>query len=138
MRVSVNRRGLLAMIAGGLAAGAMPAAAAPARGLIRLRGVVRSAASGPLPPGRLTIRLEEQGIMDAPAKRIAVTTVRSSGRRRSVPFELTVRRGLLTAAVDPGFTVRLERAGRLIAINTSKQRYRGGRDVSLTIEPILY
>jgi len=139
----LSRRTLLAMIGTTVAVtatGSLVAEAAPSsgRGMIRLRGVVRFAASGPLPTGTLTIRLEEQGIMDKAARRIAVTTVRSSGRRRTVPFELMVPRASLARAVDPGFTVRLERNGRLIAINTSRQSYRGGREVSLKIEPILY
>lgn len=112
--------------------------AAPRGGSFRLRGVVRSSASGLVPAGTLRIRLEEQGIMDMPATRIASATVRSSGRRRAVAFEMIVSRNRLNAAVDPGFSVRLERNDRLIAINTSKQRYDGRREVSLRIEPILY
>lgn len=136
----LTRRALLTLIgATAFAAGSAEAvSAAGRRGSIRLRGVVRYAASGPLPPGKLTIRLEEQGIMDKAARRIAVATVRSSGRSRTVSFEMDVPQAALERAIDPGFSVRLERGGRLIAINTSKQSYRGRRAVSLTIEPILY
>jgi uncharacterized lipoprotein YbaY len=136
----LTRRALLTLIGATalVAGGADAASAARGRASIRLRGVVRYAASGPLPPGRLTIRLEEQGVMDKAARRIAVATARSTGRSRTVSFEMDVPRASLERAVDPGFTVRLERGGRLIAINTSKQSYRGHRAVSLTIEPILY
>ncbi|WP_315918560.1 YbaY family lipoprotein [Mesorhizobium sp. SP-1A] len=141
---AITRRALLSML--GLATVATAAgttlaqAVSPARerGLLRLRGVVRYAANGPLPVGVLTIRLEEQGVMDKAARQIASARVRSDGRRRTVPFEMNVPRAALARAADPGFTVRLERNGRLTAINTSKQRYRGGRTATLTIEPILY
>jgi len=137
--VELTRRALFTLIgATALAAGTDLAGAAGGGGNIRLRGVVRYAASGPLPLGRLTIRLEEQGVMDKPARRIATATVPSPGRGRTVSFDMDVPRAALDRAVDPGFTVRLERGGRLIAINTSKQSYRGRRAVSLTIEPILY
>ncbi|ODT17161.1 MAG: hypothetical protein ABS57_08845 [Mesorhizobium sp. SCN 65-12] len=135
-----TRRALLGLIgATALTAGGIDVAGAAERpDRVRLRGVVRYAANGTLPAGRLTIRLEEQGVMDKAADLIAATSVRSSGRRRLVPFEMDVPKAALRRAVDPGFTVRLERGGRLIALNTSKQRYRGRGDVSLTIEPILY
>ena len=51
---------------------------------------------------------------------------------------MRVKRSALRRAVDPGFTIRLERHGRLIAINTTKQGYSGRGPVSLQIEPILY
>ncbi|MCX8572467.1 MULTISPECIES: YbaY family lipoprotein [Hyphomicrobiales] len=136
----LNRRALLALIGGGAVAatvGIVSVEAAPG-GAFRLRGMVRSTASGPMPVGILKVRLEEQGIMDKAARRIAETTVRSNGRQRVVPFEMVVPRASLARAYDPGFSVRLERNGRLIAINTTKQRYRGGLEASLQIEPILY
>ena len=135
----ITRRSLLGAFGGSVAIMmGMGAAQALPGDRFRLRGTVRYGANGALPPGRLTIRLEEHGIMDKPARRIATATVRSSGRRRSVPFEMLVPRAALASAHAPGFTVRLERNGRLIAINTTSQPFRRGRDVVLTIEPILY
>lgn len=138
-----TRRSLLGMIgsAAFVAAGSgtLMAAQFGAGATMRLRGAVRYAASGPLPPGKLTIRLEEQGLMDAPAGRIASATITSEGRRRAVFFEMQVPRAALARAIDPGFSVHLRRHGRLIAINTVKQPYRrGARNVSLKIEPIIY
>lgn len=103
-----------------------------------LSGTVTNVASGPVPVGRLTIRLEEQGIMDAPAELIARTTAISKGDRHSIRFSMRVKRSALSRAVDPGFTVRLERRQILIAINTTKQGYSGRGKASLQIEPILY
>jgi uncharacterized lipoprotein YbaY len=103
-----------------------------------LTGAVTNVASGPVPAGTVTIRLEEQGVMDVAAKLIAETSVVSDGKATRVPFVLQVPKPELDKAVDAGFTIRVERDGRLIATNTSKQRYSGGSNVSLQIEPILY
>ena len=131
--MSPTRRSFLALIGTGLIA-----SSAEAGDSFVLSGIVTNVASGPIPVGRLTIRLEEQGIMDAPARLIARTTVISKGDRHSIRFSMRVKRSALSRAVDPGFTVRLERHGRLIAINTTKQGYSGRGKASLQIEPILY
>ena len=128
-----TRRSFLALIGTGLIA-----SSAEASDSVVLSGTVTNVASGPMPVGRLTIRLEEQGIMDAPARRIAQTTVISRGNRHSIRFSMRVKRSALRTAADPGFTIRLERDGRLIATNTTKQGYSGRGNVSLQIEPILY
>ena len=128
-----TRRSLLTLIGAGLIA-----SSAEAGDSFVLSGTVTNVASGPVPVGRLTIRLEEQGIMDAPARRIAQTIIISKGNRHSVRFSMRVKRSALRKAIDPGFTIRLERHGRLIAINTTKQGYGGRGKASLQIEPILY
>ena len=131
--MSPTRRSFLALIGTGLIA-----SSAEAGDSFVLSGIVTNVASGPSPVGRLTIRLEEQGIMDAPARRIAQTTIISKGNRHSIRFSMRVKRSALRKAVAPGFTLRLERDGRLIAINTTKQGYDSAGKVSLDIEPILY
>ena len=131
--MSPTRRSFLALIGTGLIA-----SSAEAGDSFVLSGIVTNVASGPIPVGRLTIRLEEQGIMDAPARRIAQTTIISKGNRHSIRFSMRVKRSALRKAVAPGFTLRLERDGRLIAINTTKQGYDSAGKVSLDIEPILY
>ncbi|MCR6500881.1 YbaY family lipoprotein [Shinella sp. CPCC 101442] len=128
-----TRRSFLAFIGAGLVA-----SSAEASDSFVLSGTVTNVASGPVPVGRLTIRLEEQGIMDVVARRIAQTTVISKGNRHSIRFSMRVKRSALRKAVAPGFTIRLERDGRLIAINTTKQAYGGRGKASLDIEPILY
>lgn len=128
-----TRRSFLTLIGAGLIA-----SSAEASDSFVLSGTVTYAAKGAIPPGRLTIRLEEQGIMDAPARGIAAVTVISKGDRHSIRFSMRVKRSALRRAVDPGFTVRLERHGRLIATNTTKQGYGGRGKASLQIEPILY
>ena len=128
-----TRRSFLTLIGAGLIA-----SSAEAGDSFVLSGTVTNVASGPVPVGRLTIRLEEQGIMDAPARLIARTTAISKGDRHSIRFSMRVKRSALSRAVDPGFTVRLERHGRLIATNTTKQGYSGRGKASLQIEPILY
>ncbi len=133
MTTSPTRRSFLTLIGAGLVA-----SSAEAGDSFVLSGAVTYAAKGAIPPGRLTIRLEEQGIMDAPARLIAKTTVISKGDRHSIRFSMRVKRSALRRAVDPGFTVRLERHGRLIATNTTKQGYSGRGKASLQIEPILY
>ena len=131
--MSPTRRSFLALIGTGLIA-----SSAEAGDSFVLSGIVTNVASGPIPVGRLTIRLEEQGIMDAPARRIAQTTIISKGNRHSIRFSMRVKRSALRKAVAPGFSLRLERDGRLIAINTTKQGYDSAGKVSLDIEPILY
>ena len=133
MTTSPTRRSFLTLIGAGLIA-----SSAEASDSFVLSGTVAYAAKGAIPPGRLTIRLEEQGIMDAPARRIAETTVVSKGERHSIRFSMRVKRSALGRAVDPGFTIRLERHGSLFAANTTKQGYSGRGKVSLQIEPILY
>ena len=133
MTTSPTRRSFLTLIGAGLVA-----SSAEAGDSFVLSGAVTNVANGPVPVGRLTIRLEEQGIMDAPARRIAETTVVSKGDRHSIRFSMRVKRSALRRAVDPGFTVRLARHGRLIATNTTKQGYSGRGKASLQIEPILY
>ena len=128
-----TRRSFLALIGTGLIA-----SSAEASDSVVLSGTVTNVANGPVPVGRLTIRLEEQGIMDVAAERIAETTVVSKGNRHSIRFSMRVKRSALRKAIDPGFTIRLERDGRLIATNTTKQGYSGRGKVSLQIEPILY
>ena len=64
------------------------------------------------------------------------TALRSAERFTRIEKRMECRS--LRKAVDPGFTIRLERDGRLIAINTTKQGYGGRGKVSLQIEPILY
>ncbi|WP_312360679.1 YbaY family lipoprotein [Ensifer sp.] len=103
-----------------------------------LTGTITNVANGPVPAGTVTVRLEEQGVMDVAAKLIAETSVSSDGKATRVPFVLQVPKPELDKAVDAGFSVRVERDGRLIAINTTKQRYSRGSDISLRIEPILY
>jgi uncharacterized lipoprotein YbaY len=103
-----------------------------------LTGDITTVANGPVPAGTIKVRLEEQGVMDVAAKLIAETSVSSDGSEARVPFVLKVSKPDLDKAVDAGFSVRVERDGRLIAINTTKQRYSGGATVSLHIEPILY
>ena len=133
MTSPTTRRSFLTLIGAGLIA-----SSAEAGDSFVLSGTVTNVTSGPVPVGRLTIRLEEQGIMDAPARLIARTTAISKGDRHSIRFSMRVKRSALSRAVDPGFTVRLERHGRLIAINTTKQGYSGRGKASLQIEPILY
>ena len=128
-----TRRGFLTLLGAGLVA-----SSAEAGDSFVLSGTVTNVANGPVPVGRLTIRLEEQGIMDAPARLIARTTVISKGERHSIRFSMRVKRSALRRAVDPGFTIRLERHGSLIAANTTKQGYSGRGKASLQIEPILY
>ena len=128
-----TRRSFLALIGTGLVA-----SSAEVGDSVVLSGTVTNVVSGPVPVGRLTIRLEEQGIMDVAAERIAETTVVSKGNRHSIRFSMRVKRSALRKAIDPGFTIRLERDGRLIATNTTKQGYSGRGKVSLQIEPILY
>lgn len=128
-----TRRSFLTLIGAGLIA-----SSAEASDSFVLSGTVTYAAKGAIPPGRLAIRLEEQGIMDAPARSIAAITVISKGDRHSIRFSMRVKRSALRRAVDPGFTIRLERNGRLIATNTTKQGYSGRGKASLQIEPILY
>ena len=128
-----TRRSFLALVGAGLVASSVEAS----DGFV-LSGTVTYVAKGAIPPGRLTIRLEEQGIMDAPARGIAQTTLISRGKRHSIRFSMRVKRSALRKAVDPGFTIRLERHGRLIATNTTKQGYSGRGKASLQIEPILY
>jgi uncharacterized lipoprotein YbaY len=103
-----------------------------------LTGKITNVATGPVPAGTIKVRLEEQGVMDTAAKLIAETSVSSNGNEASVPFVLKVPKPDLDKAIDAGFTVRVERDGRLIAINTTKHRYSGGSTVSIRIEPILY
>lgn len=103
-----------------------------------LTGAITNVASGPVPAGTVTVRLEEQGVMDVAAKLIAETSVVSDGKANRVPFVLQVPKPELDKAVDAGFTIRVERDGRLIATNTTKQRYSGRSNISLRIEPILY
>ena len=128
-----TRRSFLALIGAGLIA-----SSAEAGDSFTLSGTVTYVAKGAIPPGRLTIRLEEQGVMDVVVRRIAQTTVISKGNRHSIRFSMRVKRSALRKAVAPGFTIRLERDGRLIAINTTKQAYGGRGKASLHIEPILY
>lgn len=128
-----TRRSFLALVGTGLIA-----TSAEAGDSFVLSGTVTYVAKGAIPPGRMTIRLEEQGVMDAPARGIAATTVVSKGDRHSIRFSMRVKRSALRRTVDPGFTIRLERHERLIAINTTKQGYSGRGKVSLQIEPILY
>jgi uncharacterized lipoprotein YbaY len=128
-----TRRSFLALIGAGLIA-----FSAEAGDSFTLSGTVTYVAKGAIPPGRLTIRLEEQGVMDVAARQIAQATVISKGNRHSIRFAMRVRRSALRKAIDPGFTIRLERHGRLIATNTTKQGYSGRGKASLQIEPILY
>ncbi|MGQ3212321.1 YbaY family lipoprotein [Shinella sp.] len=128
-----TRRSFLTLVGAGLIASSVEASDS-----FVLSGTVTNVASGPVPVGRLTIRLEEQGIMDVAARRIAQTTVNSKGNRHFIRFSMRVKRSALRKAVAPGFTIRLERDGRLIAINTTKQAYGGRGKASLHIEPILY
>ena len=133
MTEPTTRRSFLALLGAGLIASSAEAS----DGFV-LSGTVIYVAKGAIPPGRLTIRLEEQGVMDAPARGIAQTTVISRGNRHFIRFSMRVKRSALRRAVDPGFTIRLERHGRLIATNTTKQGYGGRGKASLQIEPILY
>ena len=134
----VNRRSMLGLIGAAVVTVAAPAHAQRAGRTVRIVGRIRMSGRGPVPAGILSIRLEEQGVMDKAARRIASTTVRSSGRARAVLFELSADRRQLERTHMPGFSVRLERRGRLIALNTTSQPYTGDRNVALEIEPILY
>ncbi|MEI3850483.1 MULTISPECIES: YbaY family lipoprotein [Ensifer] len=132
------RRSLLALMGLGLLAAAGCVSDEEGGDSFTLTGAITNVASGPVPAGTVTIRLEEQGVMDVAAKLIAETSVVSDGKATRVPFVLQVPKPELNKATDAGFTVRVERDGRLIATNTSKQRYSGGSNISLRIEPILY
>ncbi|KSV88867.1 YbaY family lipoprotein [Sinorhizobium sp. GL28] len=136
--MDVMRRSLLALMGLGLLAAAGCVSDEEGSDSFTLTGAVTNVASGPVPAGTVTIRLEEQGVMDVAAKLIAETSVVSDGKATRVPFVLQVPKPELNKATDAGFTVRVERDGRLIATNTSKQRYSGGSNISLRIEPILY
>ncbi|OCP05085.1 hypothetical protein BC374_15870 [Ensifer sp. LC13] len=136
--MDVMRRSLLALMGLGLLAAAGCVSDDEGGDSFTLTGAISNVASGPVPAGTVTIRLEEQGVMDVAAKLIAETSVVSDGKAARVPFVLQVPKPELDKAVDAGFTIRVERDGRLIATNTSKQRYSGGSNVSLRIEPILY
>lgn len=134
----LTRRALLALIGSSLLASTACVAAQDTGDLFTLSGTVTNVANGPVPVGRLTIRLEEQGIMDVAARKIAETELTSDGTHQSLAFSMAVVKSALGTAQAPGFTIRLERDGRLIATNTTKQGYGGGDRVSLQIEPILY
>ncbi len=136
--MDVMRRSLLALMGLGLLAAAGCVSDEEGGDSFTLTGAITNVASGPVPAGTVTIRLEEQGVMDVAAKLIAETSVVSDGKATRVPFVLQVPKPELNKATDAGFTVRVERDGRLIATNTSKQRYSGGSNISLRIEPILY
>lgn len=136
--VGPTRRVLLALIGFGLLASTACVAADRAGDVFTLSGTVTNVANGPIPVGRLMIRLEEQGIMDVAARKIAETELTSDGTQHSLAFSMPVAKSALGTAKAPGFTIRLERDGRLIATNTTKQGYSGGDTVSLQIEPILY
>ncbi len=136
--MDVMRRSLLALMGLGLLAAAGCVSDEEGSDSFTLTGAITNVASGPVPAGTVTIRLEEQGVMDVAAKLIAETSVVSDGKATRVPFVLQVPKPELNKATDAGFTVRVERDGRLIATNTSKQRYSGGSNISLRIEPILY
>lgn len=137
--MDVMRRSLLALMGLGLLAAAGCVSDEEEGGdSFTLTGAITNVASGPVPAGTVKIRLEEQGVMDVAAKLIAETSVVSDGKAARVPFVLQVPKPEFDKAVDAGFTIRVERDGRLIATNTSKQRYSGGSNVSLRIEPILY
>lgn len=136
--MAVMRRALLGLMGLGLLAAAGCVSDEEGGDSFTLTGAISNVASGPVPAGTVTIRLEEQGVADAAAKLIAETSVVSDGKANRVPFVLQVPKPELDKAVDAGFTIRVERDGRLIATNTSKQRYSGGSNISLRIEPILY
>ncbi|WP_113132098.1 YbaY family lipoprotein [Hyphomicrobiales bacterium] len=136
--MDVMRRSLLALMGLGLLAAAGCVSDEEGSDSFTLTGAITNVASGPVPAGTVTIRLEEQGVMDVAAKLIAETSVVSDGKATRVPFVLQVPKPELNKATDAGFTIRVERDGRLIATNTSKQRYSGGSNISLRIEPILY
>lgn len=136
--MDVMRRSLLALMGLGLLAAAGCVSDEEGSDSFTLTGAITNVASGPVPAGTVTIRLEEQGVMDVAAKLIAETSVVSDGKATRVPFVLQVPKPELNKATDAGFAVRVERDGRLIATNTSKQRYSGGSNISLRIEPILY
>ena len=136
--MDVMRRSLLALMGLGLLAAAGCVSDEEGSDSFTLTGAVTNVASGPVPAGTVTIRLEEQGVMDVAAKLIAETSVVSDGKATRVPFVLQVPKPELNKATDAGFTIRVERDDRLIATNTSKQRYSGGSNISLRIEPILY
>ncbi|MFI0844238.1 YbaY family lipoprotein [Mesorhizobium sp. IMUNJ 23232] len=142
MAVAINRRLALAGIGAAIvvasAAGTAPEASGSEK-TMRLTGTVSYAEKGLLPAGVLKIRLEEQGVADKKAKRIAEVEVKSSGQHDSIPFEMQVPRTELETAVRPGFTVRLERAdGWLLAINPHAAFHTGDEKVSLTINPVVY
>lgn len=142
MAVAVNRRLALAGIGAAIivasVAGTAPAASGSEK-TMHLSGTVSYAEKGPLPAGVLKIRLEERGLADKKAKRIAEVEVKSSGQGDSVPFEMQVPRAELEKAVRPGFTVRLERAdGWLLAIDTHAEFHAGDEKVSLTVNPVIY
>ena len=132
------RRTLLGLMGLGLLAAAGCVSDEEGGDSFTLTGAITNVASGPVPAGTVTIRLEERGVADAAAKLIAETSVVSDGKATRVPFVLQVPKPELDKAVDAGFTIRVERDSRLIATNTSKQRYSGRSNISLRIEPILY
>ncbi|MDQ6437411.1 YbaY family lipoprotein [Mesorhizobium sp. LHD-90] len=141
MAVAANRRVMLAGVgsAAVLSLAGTVSAASGSEKTMHLSGTVSYAEKGPLPAGILKIRLEEQGVMDRKAERIAEVEVKSGGQHNSVPFEMQVPRAALEKAVRPGFRVRLERAdGWLLAINTGAKFYEGGQKVSLTVNPVIY
>ena len=132
------RRTLLGLMGLGLLAAAGCVSDEEGGDSFTLTGAITNVASGPVPAGTVTIRLEDQGVADAAAKLIAETSVVSDGKATRVPFVLQVPKPAVDKAADAGFTIRVERDGRLIATNTSKQRLSGRSNVSLQIEPILY
>ncbi|KSV65121.1 hypothetical protein D9M68_303160 [compost metagenome] len=136
--MDVMRRSFLGLMGLGLLAAAGCVSDEEGGDSFTLTGAITNVASGPVPAGTVTIRLEEQGVADAAAKLIAETSVVSDGKATRVPFVLQVPKPELDKAVDAGFTIRVERDSRLIATNTSKQRYSGRSNISLRIEPILY
>ena len=137
MKANPTRRALLVLATAGLVVSAGRASAEICE-LVTISGTITNVANGPVPVGTISIRLEEQGVMDVAARKIAEVEVDSDGSRHSVPFTMKVRKSAVDTTIDPGFTIRLERDGRLTATNTTKQSYSGGSDVSLLIEPILY
>jgi uncharacterized lipoprotein YbaY len=142
MAVVANRRVALAGIGVAVAfpsVGGIASAASGSEDVMHINGTISYAEKGPLPAGVLKIRLEEQGVMDRKAERIAEAEVASSGRDETVRFDMQVPRDALDKAVRPGFTVRLERAdGWLLAIDTGTEFHSGGGKVTLTVNQVMY
>lgn len=100
-----------------------------------IQGVVRTADGSAIPAGAaVKVRLEEQGIMDAPAARIGETEARGEGKAE-VGFFLTPDVPALRAASRPGWSVRIEQDGRLIYVNDTSHPYAPGA-ATITVVPV--
>ena len=118
-----------------MAAQSQPAAAAKT---CTIKGKVWSKSRVALPPGAvLSVRLEEQGIMDVAAKEIASYSAPAKGKTTRLSFKLAADCKALKSAAMPGFSVRIEQNGQLLFVNDTIHAYnRGAKTQSIEIVAI--